>query len=398
MRIGIFTDSFIPYTSGVVTSILTFKKELSRLGHDIHIFAPSYSNFQQEEEQVYRFFSLPAPTNPDFTLAIPILPGLNMLLRKLELDIIHVQSPFTMGRVGLHYGRKYRIPVVFTYHTMYDQYVHYVRIARELAKDMAIKYSVNFCNQCHHVVVPSNEVLSILKENEVKTPVSIIPTGVPLDRFATGDREWLRRNYGIPAQNHILLFVGRLTKEKNLEFLIRAFQQVKRKIGNCSLVITAQGPLENELKELVQGLDLFLGKDVVFTGALPFDTLVDVYYSADLFVFSSVTETQGLVLIEAMASGLPVVAVKAGGVQDMVDHGKNGILTSLDIEEFSDAIYELLRDRNRYQLYRLNACQKAKSLSSVKMALKLEKLYETLYEQSPPRYYRGFDLGRWLGS
>ncbi|WP_276620676.1 glycosyltransferase family 4 protein [Syntrophomonas wolfei] len=398
MRIGIFTDSFIPYTSGVVTSILTFQKELSRLGHDIHIFAPSYPNFQQEEEQVYRFFSLPAPTNPDFSLAIPIYPGMNMLVRRLDLDIIHVQSPFTMGRVGLHYGRKYHIPVVFTYHTLYDQYVHYVPIAQDLAREMAIKYSVSFCNHCSHVVVPSSEVETILKQNEVKTPLSVIPTGVPLDKFESGDKEWLRRNYNIPAENRVLLFVGRLSREKNLEFLIKAFRQVKERVANSTLVLTAQGPLESELKKLVPELGLSLERDVVFTGALPFDTLVNVYYSADLFVFSSVTETQGLVLIEAMAAGLPVVAVGAYGVQDMVDHEINGLLTPLDIEAFSDAISSLLLDNRRYRQYQLNARQKAESLSAGKMALKLEQLYQTLYDQSPPRYYRGFDLGRWLGS
>ena len=203
---------------------------------------------------------------------------------------------------------------------------------------MAIKYSVSFCNQCSHVVVPSSEVQTILKQNEVKTPLSVIPTGVPLDKFESGDREWLRRNYNIPAENRVLLFVGRLSREKNLEFLIKAFQQVKKRVANSTLVLTAQGPLESELKKLVLDLGLSLEKDVVFTGALPFETLVNVYYSADLFVFSSVTETQGLVLIEAMAAGLPVVAVGAYGVQDMVDHEKNGLLTPLDMEAFSDAI------------------------------------------------------------
>ncbi|MEN6349789.1 MAG: glycosyltransferase family 4 protein [Syntrophomonas sp.] len=397
MKIGIFTDSYKPYTSGVVTSILTFKEELGKLGHEIFVFAPSYPNFGEEEEQVYRFYSLPAPTNHDFSLAIPIYPGINMLVKKIGLDIIHVHSPFTMGRVGLHYARKYRLPLVFTYHTLYDQYVHYVPLAQDLARDMAMKYSINFCNRCNHVVVPSMEVEEILEKHEVKVPISVIPTGVPVQKFKNGQPDWLKNNFNIPPQNKILLFVGRLTREKNLEFLIQAFKEVKGKIPATTLVLTAQGPLEEELKNLALSLDLSLQSDVVFTGALPFDTLLNAYSSADLFVFSSVTETQGLVLIEAMASGLPVVAVGAYGVQDMVDHGVNGLLTAADIHEFAAAVCTVLEDEGMYKRFQVNALKKAEKLSAENMALKLEELYHSLYVNSTPRYHRMLDMNKWFG-
>lgn len=389
MKIGVFTDSYKPYTSGVVTSITTFKQELVKMGHDIYIFAPSYPNYEEEEEKVYRFYSLPAPTNPDYTLAIPVYPGLNMLLRKIDLDVIHVHSPFTMGRVGLHYARRYGIPIVFTYHTLYDQYVHYVPIAQDLARDITIKYSTNFCNQCDHVIVPSTEVEAKLKELRIKTPVSVIPTGVPIHKFKNGDSTWLRKHYpSIPEDNKILLFVGRLTKEKNLEFLIKAFNLLKKDRHDTTLVLTAQGPLEHELKQLVRDLGLSLEKDVIFTGALPFDTLINVYYSADLFVFASLTETQGLVLIEAMAAGLPVVAVRANGVIDMVDDGVNGYLTPCDEKEFINAIKKVLVDDETYAVFRANAYKKADMLSSVNMAQKLEKIYLELYDKSRPKRMR----------
>lgn len=389
MKIGVFTDSYKPYTSGVVTSITTFKQELIKMGHDIYIFAPSYPNYEEEEEKVYRFYSLPAPTNPDYTLAIPVYPGLNMLLRRIDLDVIHVHSPFTMGRVGLHYARRYGIPIVFTYHTLYDQYVHYVPIAQNLARDITIKYSTNFCNQCDHVIVPSTEVEAKLKELRIKTPVSVIPTGVPIHKFKNGDSSWLRKHYpSIPEENKILLFVGRLTKEKNLEFLIKAFCLLKKDRPDTTLVLTAQGPLEHELKQLVRELGLSLEKDVIFTGALPFDTLINVYYSADLFVFASLTETQGLVLIEAMAAGLPVVAVRANGVIDMVDDGINGYLTPCNEMEFTNAIKKVLIDDETYAVFRANAYKKAEMLSSVNMAKKLEKVYLDLCDRSRPKRMR----------
>jgi 1,2-diacylglycerol 3-alpha-glucosyltransferase len=394
LRIGIFTDSYKPYTSGVVTSIITFKEELVRRGHQVFIFAPSYPQDCEPEENVYRFYSLPSPTNRDFKLAIPVLPGLNLLVKRLNLDIIHVHSPFTMGRVGLRYSRKYRIPLVFTYHTLYDQYVHYVPVAQDLAKEVVVKYSNDFC---HHIIVPSTEVEQILK-GHIRTPITVLPTGVPLHMLQQGDPQWLKNNYPIPPENKVLLFVGRLTKEKNLEFLIKAFRQVKDRDPQTTLVLTAQGPIESELKRLATNLDLQLDRDVLFTGAVPYETLKHVYHSADLFVFSSMTETQGLVLIEAMAAGLPVVAVKAFGVMDMVDHMIDGILTECDLEEFSQAICSLLENETLYNELKQGALQKAYSMSSENMARKLEGVYQSLLQQYIPRKPRLLDFGAWFGS
>jgi len=382
MKIGVFSDSYKPYTSGVVTSISTFREELTKLGHEIYIFAPKYPDYNEEEEGVYRYYSFPSPTNHDYTLAIPVLPGMNDVIKQLKLDIIHVHTPFIMGRVGMRFAKKLKLPMLFTYHTLYDQYVHYIPIAQHLARDVALKYSISFCNHCDHVIVPSTEVENILRNHNTISPVTVIPTGVPVEKFHYGDKDWLRKNYNnIPKDNKILLFVGRLTKEKNLEFLIRAFRKIKDSMTNTTLVITAQGPLENELKNMASALELSLDSDVIFTGALPFATLVNVYHSSDLFVFSSKTETQGLVLIEAMASGLPVVAISAYGVQDMVDHNINGFLTADDQDQFADSVVKLLKDSNLYEQFSNNAIEKADSLSSAKMAIRLESIYQQVYDE-----------------
>ncbi len=397
MKIGIFTDSYKPYTSGVVTSITTFKEEMTRLGHEVHIFAPSYPNYTDTEKNVYRFYSVPSPTNHDYTLAIPVYPGLNIIVKKLKLDIIHAQSPFTMGRLGLHFARKYNIPLLLTYHSRYDQYIHYVPLAQDLAREVTIKVSTSFCNHCDHIIVPSADIQEILIDFEVRKPISVIPTGIPLYKFDEGNPYWLRENYDIPENNKILLFVGRLTKEKNIPFLIKAFKKVKMKMPDTTLVLTAQGPMEAELKSLSSHLGLS-DRDIIFTGALPFETLVHVYYSADLFVFSSLSETQGLVLTEAMAAGLPVVAVRASGVQDMVDDEVDGILTNADIDEFTDAICRVLGDETLYQRLKTNALVKAESLSSRNMALKLQAVYEKLLQNRTYRPNRLLDVSTWFSN
>lgn len=398
MRIGIFTDSYKPYTSGVVTSILTFKAELEKLGHEVYIFAPNYPHYEEEEPDVFRYLSVPAPTNPDYTLAIPILPGMRQQIKRLRLDIIHVHSPAIMGRVGMHYARLFRLPLVFTYHTLYEQYTHYLPVAQDFARDMTVKFSSKFCNDCDHVVVPAQDIAEMLSGYGIRTPVSVIPTGVPLHKFVHLDGDWLRKNYSIPAENKILLFVGRLTKEKNLEFLIKTFKIVLDERSHTTLVITAQGPEESHLKKVADHLGLKLGVDIVFTGAVPYETLVQVYYAADLFVFSSLTETQGLVLIEAMAAGLPVVAVRASGVHEMVDDGKDGILTELDQDELAAAILKVLEDEKLYQYFSNNALLKAQALSSKNMAMKLEEIYAELLSKKFYRPRRFLDVGSWFSN
>lgn len=398
MRIGIFTDSYKPYTSGVVTSISNLKDDMTRLGHEVHIFAPSYPHYDEVEENVYRFFSVPSPTNPDYTLAIPVSPGMNQLVKNLQLDMIHVHSPFTMGIVGLRYARKFNLPLIFTYHTRYDQYVHYFPVAHDLAKEVTIKYSSHFCNNCNHLIAPSEEMAAIIRGFEVRTPITVIPSGVAIEKFTGGEPDWLQRTYSIPDKNRILLFVGRLTQEKNLPFLIQTFKLVKVEQPQTTLVIIAQGPLEEELKTLVQSLDLSLEKDVIFTGALPFESLIKAYYSADLFVFSSLTETQGLVLIEAMAAGLPVAAVRASGVQEMVDDGVDGLLTPADTSALAAAIRRILLDDTLNKYLRANARCKAESLSSCNMALKLEKVYTELLAEPRERPNSILDVNFWMGT
>ncbi|MEN6391715.1 MAG: glycosyltransferase family 4 protein [Syntrophomonas sp.] len=391
MRIGLFSDSYKPYQSGVVTSISTLKEELNRHGHEVYIFAPSYPNYEDEEPDIHRYFSVPSPTNPDFTLAIPGLSGMSSIIKKLNLDLIHVHSPFTMGWVGKLYANKYKIPLVFTYHTLYESYAHYVPVAQDLAREMASKFSTMFCNHCDHIVVPSPEIKDVLLAGEVLSPISVIPTGVSLEKFEGGDPNWLREQFNIAPDKKILLFVGRLTKEKNLEFLIRAFQDIHHKMPGTVLVLTARGPLEQNLKELSEALGV--REDVIFTGALPFETLVHAYHSADLFVFSSMTETQGLVLLEAMACGLPVVAVKASGVQEMVDHEVDGLLTECRVDKFSEAVCRVLGSGDTYEKLKANSYKKADKLSSTNMVKRLEELYlELMPRQQRRRRVNGDDV------
>ena len=375
MRIGVFTDSYRPYISGVVRSIDSFACELRKLGHKVYIFAPKYRG-APDELDVYRFLSVRPPTNQDFALAIPISGRLRSTIAKLKLDLIHTHSPFLMGQLGAHCARRAGIPLVFTYHTLYDQYVHYIPMMANFARWAVVHYTANYCNRADRIITPTSVVAKMIRNYGITTPITALPTGIDYQLFKGGDPNWLRKRYGIGQEERILLFVGRLGQEKNLDFLLHAVRLAKKKLPSqrLRLVLVAGGPEREHLERLAW--ELGLQDNVLFTGPLPPGEVAHCYKGADLFTFPSCTETQGLVLLEAMAAGLPPVAVGVNGVLDMVASDSDGLLVGLDLEEFSSAIAELLTDeRQRLKLSR-GASQKAAAYSTANMAQRLLALYE----------------------
>ncbi len=381
MRIGFFTDSFRPYTSGVVRSLELFSREFTARGHEVFIFGPDYPLLHcPREERVFRFVSIPAPTMPDFALPIPISLNLGSTIRRIGLDIIHAHSPFLLGRLGARAARRYRIPLVFTFHTLYDQYVHYLPWAENTTGRLVRNVSRDFCNKyCRLVISPSQFVEKYLRNIGVKVDIKTIPTGIDLNEFSHADPSWLKNTYGIGPGEKVLLFVGRLGKEKNVSFLINAVAQASRSISNLHLVMVGSGPLENQLRLLVT--ELGLSGKVTFTGILPRYKVVHCYAGADLFVFPSLTETQGLVIGEAKTQGLPVVALRAFGAAEMIRNMEDGILTSPTIGSFAEAIVCLLKNEELYRSLSMQAYQNAALYSSGYFAEQMLDLYQQLIER-----------------
>ncbi len=379
MKIGVFTESFRPYTSGVVRSIELFSREFTALGHEVYIFGPDYPMLHPpKEEGVFRFVSVPWPINPDFALPIPFSSQLGATISNLGLDIIHSHSPFLLGRLGARAARRYKLPLVFTFHTLYDQYVHYFPIAEKTSKHVVQSIARNFCNRCNMVVAPSQLVINYLRRIGVEAPTVNIPTGVDLDEFKEVDSNWLQENFQVHPEEKVLLFVGRLGKEKNVVFLMKAFNAVQELFPDTRLVLVGKGPQENHLRQLSRQMGI--ADKVTFTGVLPRQTIVHCYASADLFVFPSVTETQGLVIGEAKATGLPVVAVRAFGPAEMVSHDEDGLLTDPSIPDFTDAIIALLQDKELYDRMSKQAYKNAQLISSRYCAERMISVYQDLLD------------------
>lgn len=343
VRVGIFSDSYLPRISGVVRSIESFVGELRRQGHHASIFAPAYEGYVDTDPDVVRFPSVRAPGVPDFPLAIPLARRFMDDLRARRPSVIHTHSPFLMGSAGRYAARRLRLPLVFTHHTMYSEYVHYVPlVSQRFSGEVVTRYTVRYCNACSLIIAPSHATKAFLISRGVRAPIAVLPTaGIELARFAAPNPSWVRPTFGVPADAPLLITVGRLGREKRFELLLFAFAHAARG-GPERLLVVGGGPQADELRRVTEGLHI--ASQVIFTGPLEHSRVLDCYAAADVFVFASPTETQGLVVVEAMAAGLPVVAVGAGGVAEAVVAGETGLLTDLDPSALGAAIRRMLDD------------------------------------------------------
>lgn len=376
MRIGFFLDSYRPYVSGVVYSAESFADGLRHLGDEVFIIAPS-SPMKYTDPYIIGAPSIHTPLQPsDHYLPYPISPTLWKSVKKLNLDIIHTHHMFLLGRLGAAWSKRLGIPLVHTYHTILTEYTHYVPLMPSLAKRIVVNMTRKYCNNCDKVTVPTPQIAPVLRSFGVTADIDVIPTGIDISVYEGLDRDQCRAALGYKDDEFVLICVARLAQEKNPEFVIRAFSKIALRNPNTRLLMVGPGPLADNLKRLSQ--ELGVDDKVTFTGAVAHEAIPMYYKASDLFVYASVTDTQAIVIPEAMASGIPAVAVGAHGVNGMIKNGIDGFLTKLDIDDFTDRIYNLMNDSTRYDLFSSEALASANKLSTKASAIALHNLYEQI--------------------
>jgi len=382
VRVAIFTNNYLPMRGGVTTAVETLRLGLETLGHQAWVFAPRFSNGAADPPFVFRYPSVPAPTYPDFPLAVPFSPRLARIVRDLGIDIFHAQHPFLLGRTARRLACRLGRPLVFTYHTRYEKYAHYVPLRRDWVEAAAIRWSCTFADKADLVIAPSARIRDTLRERGVRAPMAVIPTGVELDRFTPGDRAAARAALDLPPEAPLLLYVGRLDREKSVERLLAAFQQVAAVLPTARFVLVGQGTQAANLRD--QAKRSPTGDRIDFRGVSPREALPPYYQAADLFLFASETETQGLVLAEAAACALPAVAVSASGVDEVVGNGETGILTKADPRELADAAIGLLLDPERRRSMGEHARRLAeREFSARRQVGRVAALYDALLSSEP---------------
>lgn len=345
MRVGLFTNNYLPFRGGVTTAVETLRQGLEAQGHRAWVFAPASRAPHDDPAFVFRYPSVPAPTYPGYALPLPFSRRCSRAALELDLDIFHAQHPFLLGVTARRLARSQGRPLVFTYHTRYEKFAHYVPLPEPLVASLAVRLASRFAGSADLVIAPSARIAESLADLGVKAKIAVVPTGVPLELFRPGDRGEARRALGLDEDAPLCLYVGRLDREKSVERVIDAFGSIALAVSGARLLLVGQGSHEAALKRLAAASPA--RSAIRFAGSVAREELPPYYQAADLFLFSSESETQGLVLAEAHACGLPAVAVRASGVDEVVRDGETGLLTKADVEELADAAIGLLLDAPR---------------------------------------------------
>jgi 1,2-diacylglycerol 3-alpha-glucosyltransferase len=337
VKIVMMTNTYAPHVGGVARSVAAFTNSYRARGHRVVVVCPIFEGAPARETDVIRIPALQKFNGSDFSVVLPVPGDLTAKVRELEPDVIHAHHPFLLGSAALRLARAYRIPMVFTHHTMYERYTHYVPGDSPALKRFVISLSTSFANLCDMVFAPSESMAREIAQRGVTAPVEVVPTGVDTEALGSGDGPAFRAEIGIPEDAFVVGHLGRLAPEKNLPFLTRAVARFLAAEPRARFLVVGVGPSADDLKAVLRanGLEGRLHTAGILKGR----TLVNAYHAMDAFAFASLSETQGLVVAEAMAAGVPVVALDAPGVREVVVDGENGrILPAADEAAFADAL------------------------------------------------------------
>lgn len=399
MNIAMFTDAYYPRINGVVVSVKSYAEALINLGHNVCIVCCDY---QETEDSANQSKMIIPQTYTDERVQVLRIPSHHLFFSEedrlarisqwhtikhemdsFKPDIIHINSEFFVGYYGLTYGRFRYIPIVYTFHTLWEDYVkgyiHFmpVNASKKIAKDL-IKL---FLKRADEIITPTNRIANVVKEYKINRPTDILPTGISnnISTISDSERDFLYKkliteDFPLLKNKNILLYVGRVVKEKNLDFLFPVLKNVQKRVPDTALLIVGGGPELIPLKERAKQAGL--ENHIFFTDYIPRGNLAFYYSVAKIFVFPSVTETQGLVTIEAMMNGLPVVAIGEMGTIDVMQGDNGGFMVENDVNKFSDKVTELLSDSELCKNKSIEAKEWSKQWDISILSKKLVSLYE----------------------
>ena len=375
LHIGQFTNTYKPVLSGVVRSVSSFRQALSDMGHNVFIFAQSPSGkYEEEEPFVFHYPAMEIPAYK-YPMNIPVSRTIDNVFPSLKLDVVHAHHPAGIGKVGANKAKEYGLPLVFTHHTRYREYAEYVSLVPKNISEMVIgNWLIDFMSNCHHVIVPSETIKASLTDSYgITDRVTVMPTGIDLTPYRKADGTAVRAKHGWKKDQRIILSMGRLANVKNWPLLIDAAQIVLAKHPDVRFALIGDGPERDSLEKQVK--KLAIADRFEFVGRIPYEDVPSYLKAGDLFVYASTTETQGLVTLEALAAGLPVVAVDASGTNETVEDGVDGLLTANDHQALAEAIDRVLSDETLYHELQLAAKAKAESWDIKVLSQKLLDIY-----------------------
>lgn len=378
MNIALLTNTYTPHVGGVARSVEAFAQAYRELGHRVLVVAPEFEDAPEFEPDVFRIPAIQHFNGSDFSVVLPVPSGLFDTMEAFNPDIIHSQHPFLLGWTAVRIARSLDLPLVFTHHTLYEQYTHYVPGDSPAMKRFIVELSTRYANLADQVFAPSQSIRDLLIERGVTSPVLVMPTGVSVERFADGKgRDFLMKKH-IPHDAFVVGHMGRLAPEKNLEFLARSVVAFMKEHGEAVFLLVGTGPSQQAIEQIFA--EAGMSDRLHMCGVLVKDELADALNAMSVFAFASKSETQGMVLTEAMAAGLPVVALDAPGVREVVVDASNGRLITAETQEAFAAALKWVYARSGEDMGTLIAAARAtaEAFSMAASARKALAAYENL--------------------
>jgi 1,2-diacylglycerol 3-alpha-glucosyltransferase len=378
MKICMMTNTYLPHVGGVARSVSTFAEEFLRQGHEVLVVAPKFDGKPlppAAEAIVERIPSLKNFNGSDFSVRLPLAAALSDRLEAFQADIIHAHHPFLLGDTALRIAMNKNVPIIFTHHTRYEDYTHYVPFSDTL-REVAIQLPTHFANLCDGVIAPSESIARTLRRRGVKAPMTVIPTGIDVAAFAAADGARFRARFNLPADTLVIGHVGRLALEKNLGFLAEAVARFLAATPGARFLVVGDGPSREALQAVFAQHGC--AERLIFAGRRMGRVLREAYRAMDVFVFASRSETQGMVVAEAMAAGRPVVALNASGVREVVRDGENGLLlpATSTPAEFAAALARVAGDAGQREKFSAGAHATAALFSRERSASRVLAFYE----------------------
>lgn len=375
MNIGFFTESYLPSHDGVATSVAMTAKQLTKLGHTVTIVAPNRPHVR-EKKNVYRIISVKLLDNPEIWEAIEVPQSSLFELFQKDFDIIHIHSAGIITNIGWQIAKLHHIPLVMTYHTLWKYYIHYFPLPFLINPWFLKELNSLVGNACDALIAPSEKVKRILKSYGIRKPIYVIPNGIEIDRFSHPYKGYLRQKLNIPNSYTLLLSVGRLEKEKSPDFIISAFSHIAKNNPNIALVFVGEGREKIHLQNYAK--ELQLESQIFFGGVISYTHMPQIYADADIFLFASKSETQGMVIYEALASGLAIVAIHDTAFSSILKDGYNSYLVDKDPKEFAKKIQHLINNKIIREDFRKNAQKSVIPFSTENTVKQLEQCYYSI--------------------
>lgn len=376
LRIGLFTDTYAPQVNGVSVSLQMISEGLEKRGHQVTIFAPKFPGYKDNEPNVMRLPSLKYLNNPPIYVAVLGTPRSTWKLTRKHFDVLHAHSPASVGLLAYLTASTKRLPLIYTYHTSITDYTHYIKF---IGNTGIIKYAAGWFSKAStdlgdQIVVPSPKFYRLLLNQKVKQPITVIPNGIDLSMFKTVKNPGaLRKRLGLEADVPIMLTVGRMDPEKRLDFIVEAFDLIADRVPNAHLVFAGDGSARKHVEEKANSTR---AKDRIhFLGMVNRADLPDIFHDANVFLSASTTEVHPISVIEAIASGLPFVAVHDEAFEGMLEDGQNGYAVPLDVKKYADVLADLLPDRERLKRFGMHSTELSEKYSIEAQVKALEKLY-----------------------